>query len=176
MLPFADLNARPDTEFFADAMHDEVITHLAKIRDLKVISRTSVLAYREAAERSVKRMAGELGVTHVLEATVQRQGGQVRISATLIDARKDEHLWAESFTGDTVDVFVFQARLAQEIAAALKATLTPSERALINRRPTEKPVAYELYLRARPSPKGSGRNLQHRSRIWSGAKPLHVSP
>ncbi len=149
VLPFADLNARQDTEFFAEGMHDEVITHLAKIRDLKVISRTSVLAYRDAAARNVKRVAEELGVAHILEATVLRQGGKVRVSAKLIDAQKDEHLWAGSFTEDLTDVFALQARLAQEIAAALKATLTPGERALINRRPTENAVAYELYLRAR---------------------------
>lgn len=149
VLPFANLSAGQDSEFFAEGMHDEVITRLAKIRDLKVISRTSVLSYRDASARNVKRVAAELGVAHVLEATVHRQGNQVRLSAKLIDAQRDEHLWVESFQGELTDVFALQARLAQEIAGALKATLTPGERALINERPTENPAAYEWYLRAR---------------------------
>ncbi|MFM7751562.1 MAG: TIR domain-containing protein [Opitutaceae bacterium] len=149
VLPFANLSEEKTNDFFADGVHDEVITHLAKIRDLKVISRTSVLAYREPGSRNLRRIAEELGVANVLEGSVRRAGGKVRVSAQLINALTDEHLWAEKYDGDLADVFALQSRLAQEIATALRATLTTSERALIDRRPTRSPEAYELYLRGR---------------------------
>ena len=149
VLPFANLSEEKTSDFFADGVHEEVITHLAKIRDLKVISRTSVLAYREPGSRNLRRIAAELGVATVLEGSVRRAGGKVRVSAQLINALTDEHLWAEKYDGDLADVFALQSRLAQEIATALRATLTTSERALIERRPTRSPEAYELYLRGR---------------------------
>jgi TolB-like protein/Tfp pilus assembly protein PilF len=149
VLPFANLSEDKANDYFADGMHEEVITHLAKIRDLKVISRTSVLAYREPGARNLRRIAAELGVATVLEGSVRRAGGKVRVTAQLINALTDEHLWAEKYDGDLADVFALQSRLAQEIATALKATLTTSERALIERRPTRSPEAYELYLRGR---------------------------
>lgn len=156
VLPFANMSPDKDNEFFADGIHEDVITNLAKIRDLKVISRTSVLAYRDTAARNLRKIAGELGVAAVLEGSVRRAGNQVRVTAQLIDARTDEHLWAETYDGDLTDIFALQAKLAQQIAAALKATLTGSERALIERRPTEDPVAYELFLRARLLEQGVG--------------------
>ena len=149
VLPFANMSAEKENEFFADGVHDDVITNLAKIRDLKVISRTSVLAYRDTAARNLKKIAEELGVAVVLEGSVRRSGNKVRVTAQLIDARTDEHLWAETYDGDTGDIFALQAKLAQQIAAALKATLTGSERALIERRPTQNQEAYDLFLRAR---------------------------
>src|SRR5258708_6202221 len=149
VLPFANLSTEKENEFFADGVHDDVITNLAKIRDLKVISRTSVLAYRDPAARNLKKIAAELGVATVLEGSIQRVGSKVHMNAQLIDARTDEHLWADTFDGDTSDIFALQADLAQKIAAALKATLTTSERTLIERRPTENQEAYELYSRAR---------------------------
>ena len=149
VLPFANLSEEKANDFFADGVHEEVITHLAKIRDLKVISRTSVLAYREPGSRNLRRIAAELGVATVLEGSVRRAGAKVRVSAQLINALTDEHLWAEKYDGDLADVFALQSRLAQEIATALRATLTTSERALIERRPTRSPEAYELYLRGR---------------------------
>ena len=149
VLPFANLSSEKENEFFADGVHDDVITNLAKIRDLKVISRTSVLAYRDPAARNLKKIAAELGVATILEGSIRRVGTKVHMNAQLIDARTDEHLWADTFDGDTSDIFALQASLAQKIAAALKATLTPGERNLIERRPTENPEAYELYSRAR---------------------------
>jgi TolB-like protein/Tfp pilus assembly protein PilF len=149
VLPFANLSTERENEFFADGVHDDVITNLAKIRDLKVISRTSVLAYRDPAARNLKKIAAELGVATVLEGSIRRVGSKVHMNAQLIDARTDEHLWADTFDGDTGDIFALQADLAQKIAAALKATLTTSERTLIERRPTENQEAYELYSRAR---------------------------
>ena len=149
VLPFANLSTDKENEFFADGVHDDVITSLAKIRDLRVISRTSVLVYRDASSRNLKKIASELGVATVLEGSVRRVGTKVHMNAQLIDARTDEHLWADSYDGDTTDIFALQAKLAQQIASALKATLTPGERTLIERRPTQNQVAYDLYLRAR---------------------------
>lgn len=148
VLPFANLSPDPDNAFFADGIHEDVITTLAKIRDLQVISRTSTLAYRDAAQRNLRKIAEELGVAAVLEGSVRRAGGKVRVTAQLIDARTDKHLWAETYDRDLSDIFAVQAALAQEIAGALKATLTPNERALIERAMTTSPDAYDLYLRA----------------------------
>ena len=149
VLPFANLSTDKENEFFADGVHDDVITNLAKIRDLKVISRTSVLAYRDAAARNLKKIAAELGVATILEGSIRRVGNKVHMNAQLIDARTDEHLWAETYDGDTGDIFALQATLAQQIANALKASLTAGEKALIERRPTKDPVAYDLFLQGR---------------------------
>ena len=147
VLPFANMSPDPDNAFFADGMHEDVITNLAKIRDLKVISRTSVLPYR-AGDRNLKKIAAELGVATVLEGSVRRSGGKVRVTAQLIDASTDQHLWAETYDRDLTDVFAIQSALASEIATALKANLTTTERALIADRPTQNQEAYDLYQRA----------------------------
>ncbi|MSU51759.1 MAG: TIR domain-containing protein [Opitutus sp.] len=149
VLPFANLSTEKDNEFFTDGVHDDVITNLQKIRDLKVISRTSVLAYRDAAARNLKKIADDLGVATVVEGNVRRVGKQVRVNAKLIVARTEESLWADSLTGDANDIFALQATIAEKIAAALKATLTSGERTLIARRPTQNQEAYDLYSRAR---------------------------
>jgi len=148
VLPFANLSADKENEFFADGMHDDLITALAKIRDLKVISRTSVMPYK-TGERNLKKIAAELGVATVLEGSVQRAGNRVRLNVQLIDASTDGHLWAETYNKDLTDVFTIQAALAEEITTALKASLTAGERTLLARRPTENQAAYDLYLRAR---------------------------
>ncbi|MDP2139114.1 MAG: TIR domain-containing protein [Candidatus Didemnitutus sp.] len=148
VLPFANLSADKENEFFADGMHDDLITALAKIRDLKVISRTSMMPYKTGA-RNLRKIAEELGVATILEGSVQRAGNRVRINMQLIDARTDAHLWAETYNKELTDVFSIQAALTQEISTALKASLTNDERALIARRPTENQAAYDLYLRAR---------------------------
>ncbi len=149
VLPFANFSADKDNAFFADGMHDEVITALAKIHDLTVISRTSVMAYKNPEGRNLKKIAAELGVASVLEGSVQRAGNRVKLIVQLIDARTDQHLWAETYTEDLTDVFTIQAKLAGAITTALKATLSPEEKSLIARRPTENQEAYDLYLRAR---------------------------
>jgi TolB-like protein len=148
VLPFANFSTDKDNEAFAEGMHDDVITNLQKIRDLKVISRTSVLAFRDAASRNLAKIASELGVANVVEGSVRRVGNQVRVNAKLIDARTEAGLWVETLTGDASDIFALQARIAEQIAAALKATLTASERTLIARRPTQNQEAYEHYHRA----------------------------
>ncbi|HWA28576.1 MAG TPA: TIR domain-containing protein [Lacunisphaera sp.] len=149
VLPFANLSAEKDNEFFADGVHEDVITSLAKIRDLKVISRTSVLAYRDTSSRNLRKIAAELGVANILEGSVRRAGNKIRVTAQLIDAHTDEHLWAETYDGDADDIFALQAKLAQQIAASLKANLTAGEKALIERRPTQDQVAYDLFLQGR---------------------------
>ncbi len=149
VLPFANLSTEKENEFFADGLQDDVITSLAKIRDLTVISRTSTLAYRDTASRNMKKIGSDLNVATVLEGSVRRVGSKVHMNAQLIDARTDAHLWANTFEGDASDPFALQASLAQKIAVALKATLTPGERTLIERRPTQNQEAYELYTRAR---------------------------
>ncbi len=149
VLPFANFSPDKDNEFFADGLQDEVITALAKIHDLKVISRTSVLAYRNPEGRNLKKIGNELGVATVLEGSVQRIGTKVHLNVQLIDARTDDHIWADSYTEELTDVFSLESSLAQQIAAALKASLTMDEKTLIGRRPTQNQEAYDLYLRAR---------------------------
>ncbi len=149
VLPFANLSTEKENEFFADGLQDDVITNLAKIHDLTVISRTSTLAYRDTASRNMKKIAADLNVATILEGSVRRVGSKVHMNAKLIDARTDALLWANTFDGDASDIFALQASLAQKIAAALKATLTPSERTLIERRPTQNQVAYDFYQRAK---------------------------
>jgi TolB-like protein len=149
VLPFANLSPDPENAFFTDGMHEDVITCLAKIRDLKVISRTSVLAYKGVLTRNLRTIAAELGVANVLEGSVQRAGNRVKVTAQLIDARTDQHVWADTYERDLADIFAIQGEIAQRIAAELKANLTQSERALIQRRPTHDQEAYDLYLQAR---------------------------
>jgi TolB-like protein/Flp pilus assembly protein TadD len=147
VLPFTNVGTGGDNEFFSDGLHDDVITSLTKIRDVTVIAGGSVQAYRDPATRNVKRIAADLGVATVLEATVRRLGDKIHLNVKLIDARTNAHRWAEAFDGSTTDLFALQRTLAQEIASALKATLTSSERSLLDRRPTESQEAYDLFLR-----------------------------
>jgi adenylate cyclase len=149
VLPFANLSTERENEFFADGLQDDVITSLARIRDLTVISRTSVQAYRDPAARNLKKIAAELGVATILEGSVRRVGSKVHVNAQLIEAKTDSHLWVDAFDGDASDIFALQARLARQIAEALKATLTVAERTDLERRPTENRQAYNLYLQAR---------------------------
>src|ERR1700678_1569315 len=135
VLPFENMSADKDNAFFADGVQEDVITSLSKVRELKVISRASVLAYRDTANRNLRKIASELGVATVLEGSVRRDGTKVRVTAQLVDARTDENLWAEAYDRDVSDIFAVQAEIAQEIAGALKANLTDSERALITSRP-----------------------------------------
>lgn len=147
VLPFANLSKEEENAFFADGMQDEILTDLAKIADLKVISRTSVQQYRAAASRNIGEIAKALGVAHILEGSVQRAGSKIRVTAQLIDARNDSHLWAEHFDGELTDVFGIQTRIAQAIADQLRVRLSPAEKAAISRAPTHNLVAHDLYLR-----------------------------
>ncbi|MEJ2514298.1 MAG: hypothetical protein P8102_03625 [Gammaproteobacteria bacterium] len=150
VLPFTTRSANDDDRYFSDGVHDDLLTQLAKIGSLKVISRTSVMDYRDTTKR-IPEIADELGVATIVEGAVQRSGSKVRITAQLIDARTDEHLWAESYdrelTADTL--FEIQTEIATAIAGALQATLSPEEQAALQRRLTDDLPAREAYLRAR---------------------------
>jgi TolB-like protein/Tfp pilus assembly protein PilF len=148
VLPFENLSDNKENAYFADGVQDEILTDLAKVADLKVISRTSVMQYRDAAARNLRKVGEELGVANVLEGSVQRAGEKVRVNAQLIDARSDTHLWAQSYDRDLADVFAIQSEIAQTIAVQLQAKLSPTEKKAIAQPPTTDLVAYDLYLRA----------------------------
>ena len=149
VLPFTNLSANPENAFFADGVQDEILTDLAKIADLKVISRTSVMQYRTDATRNLREIGKQLGVAHILEGSVQRIGGKVRVNVQLIDARTDAHLWAQTYDRDLADVFAIQSDIAKTIADQLKARLSPSERAAIEQPPTSDLAAFDLYTKAK---------------------------
>jgi TolB-like protein/cytochrome c-type biogenesis protein CcmH/NrfG len=148
VLPFENLSADPQNAFFADGVQDEILNDLAKIADLKVISRTSVMQYKSGAKRNVRQIANELGVAHVVEGSVQRVANRVRVSAQLIDAKTDTHSWANSYDRPLDDVFAIQADIAKAIAGQLQAKLSPAEKTAIEQPPTKNLIAYDRYLRA----------------------------
>ncbi|MEJ1970979.1 MAG: TIR domain-containing protein [Lacunisphaera sp.] len=148
VLPFTNMSEDKDSGFFADGVHEDILTNLALVRELRVVSRTSVMPYRTTA-KSMRQIAQELGVTYILEGSVRRSGNKVRVTGQLIHAATDEHVWAQAYDRDLTDVFTIQAELSQQIAAALKTVLSPEEKVLIARKPTENPAAYDLFLRAR---------------------------
>ena len=148
ILPFENLSDQKENAYFADGVQDEILTALTKIADLKVISRMSTMQYKTTAEHNVREIANALGVAHVLEGTVQRAGGRVRVSAQLIDARTDTQLWAERYDRDDADVFAIESELAGKIVAQLQAKISPSEKAAIEKPSTTDLAAYDLYLRA----------------------------
>jgi TolB-like protein/predicted Zn-dependent protease len=149
VLPFENFSEDKGFAFFADGVQDEILTDLAKIADLKVISRTSVMQYKNKAKLKLSEIAQALRVAHVLEGGVQRSANRVRVSAQLIDARNDTHIWAEKYEGDLADVFAIQSKIAQAIADQLRAKLSPGEKNAINQRPTADIAAHDLYLRAK---------------------------
>ena len=148
VLPFENLSTEKDNAYFADGIQDEILTNLAKIADLKVISRTSVMQYRSGAARNLRQIARQLDVANVLEGSVQRAAGKVRVNAQLIDARTDTHLWAQTYDRDLADIFAIQSDIARAIAQQLQATLAPAEKARLDRKPTDSSEAYLLYLQA----------------------------
>ena len=148
VLPFENLSDDKQNAYFADGVQDEILTDLAKIADLKVISRTSVMQYKNAATRNLPEIAQTLKVAHVLEGSVQRAVNRVRVNAQLIDARTDAHLWAQTYDRDLADVFAIQSEIAKTIADQLQAKLSPTEQAVLEAKPTKDLVAYDAYLRA----------------------------
>jgi TolB-like protein/Tfp pilus assembly protein PilF len=146
VLPFGNLSGDPEDEYFTAGIHDEIITKLAGIGALKVISRSSVMEFRDRPV-NLRTVAEQLGVSFVLEGGVRRSGDRVRITAQLIDARTDEHLWAETYDRSLRDIFDVQSDVANEVVRALRTTLTPLERVRLARRPTESMEAHNLYLR-----------------------------
>jgi len=147
VLPFANRSANPEDAYFVDGIHDDLLTHISKIGAIKTISRTSVMQYR-GSSKSIPKIAAELGVATILEGGVQRAGDQIRINVQLIDARTDEHLWAEIYDRQllTTNIFAIQSEIAEAIAEALRMTLSPREQQRIRSVPTESLAAYEAYL------------------------------
>ena len=146
VLPFASLSEDQANAYFAEGIQDEILTRLAKIGDLKVISRTSTLRYKSAPENLLE-IAKQLGVAHVLEGSVQKSGDRVRINVQLINAQTDSHLWAETYDRTLTDVFAVESEVAQRVADSLRATLTGVEKATLATKPTANPAAYDAYLR-----------------------------
>ena len=148
VLPFENLSADPENAYFATGIQDEILSNLAKIADLKVISRTSANLYKTGSPRNAREIGEQLGVARLLEGSVQRAGDRVRINAQLIDARTDAHLWAQSYDRSLADVFAIQAEIAQTIAGQLRAQISPEEKAAIAHPPTTDLAANALYARA----------------------------
>ena len=149
VLPFQNNSPDAENAFFADGVHEDILTQLSKISDLVVRRRSSVMRYQDAVGRNLKQINEDLGATAILEGSVRRVGNQIRVTAQLIDAATDANLWAETYDRDLEDVFVVQSEIAQRVAAALQATLRPQEVALIARAPTGSLEAYDSYLRGR---------------------------
>jgi serine/threonine protein kinase/TolB-like protein/Tfp pilus assembly protein PilF len=148
VLPFANISANKDDAYFAEGMHDEILNHLARISQLKVISRTSVMRYAADPKRDLREIARTLGASAIVEGTVLREANRVRINVELIDPRTDVTIWADSYDRDLSSVFAIQSDIAQAVAAKLAATLLPIEQRLILRKPTQNMAAYDLYLKA----------------------------
>src|SRR5437016_11318185 len=149
VLPFSNLSKEQENAFFADGVQDEILTDLARVADLKVISRTSVMSYKSGIARNLRQIGKQLGVAHVVEGSVQRAGNRVRVNAQLVDARTDRHLWAQSYDRDLADVFAIQSEIAKTIADQLQAKLSPREEDAIQRSPTSDISAFDLYARAK---------------------------
>ncbi len=164
VLPFTNMSEDKDNAFFADGVHEDILTNLALVRELRVVSRTSVMPYRTTT-KSIRQIAQELGVTYILEGSVRRSGNKVRVTGQLIHAASDEHVWAQAYDRDLTDVFTIQAELSKQIAAALKAALSPEEKVLIARKPTENPAAYDLFLRARDIRNREGNSLASLTKV-----------
>jgi len=168
VLPFDNLSPDPENAFFADGLTEELIADLSKVQALRVISRTSAMQFK-GATKSVPAIARELDVRYVLEGSVRRAGGSLRVTAQLIDAKADTHLWAEKYSGTLEDVFDLQERLSREIVAELRVSLTAEENRQLSARPIANAAAHDCYLRAIDSmwqltEAGLGRAVQHLER------------
>jgi TolB-like protein/class 3 adenylate cyclase/Tfp pilus assembly protein PilF len=172
VLPFENLSDDKENAYFTEGVADEILTDLAKIADLKVISRTSVMQYKSGITRNLREIGEQLGVAHVLEGSVQRIGGRVRVTAQLIDARTDAHLWAEHYDRPLDDVFAIQSEVAQAIADQLNAKLSPEEKAAIKQAPTADLVAYDLYVRAEAFRAATSFNARLKENLLEAARLL----
>lgn len=175
VLPFKNLSEEKDNAFFADGLQDDLLTNLAKIQDLIVISRTSVMKYRDTSARNIKEIALALGVANILEGSVRRVGNRVAVNVQLIDAKRDRHLWANRYDRTLADSLGIEGELATKIADALRATLTPEEKVRVAQKPTENAEAYDLYLRALPYEQGPDTLLQdykHAEQLYTQAITL----
>jgi TolB-like protein/Tfp pilus assembly protein PilF len=148
VLPFDNLSRDPDNAYFAEGVQDEILTRLAKVADLKVISHTSTQHFKSTPE-NLPEIAKQLGVTNILEGSVQKAGDQVRVNVQLINAMSDAHLWAETYDRELIDIFAVESEIAKNVAESLQAKLSGSEKTAMAKKPTENPEAYELYLKGR---------------------------
>ncbi len=148
VLPFQNFSPDKENAFFADGVQDDILTSLAKIKDLRVISRSSVMKFRDAAAQNLRQIGKTLGVANILEGSVRREGDRVVVNVQLIDARNDRHIWANRYDRTLADSLGLQGELASEIADALRATLSTEEQARVATKPTQNPDAYVFYLRA----------------------------
>jgi TolB-like protein len=146
VLPFENLSGDPDNAYFAEGIQEEILTHLAKIADLKVISRTSTQLY-QSKPRNLAEIAKQLGVANILEGSVQKAADQVRVNVQLINAQTDSHLWAETYDRKLTDIFGVESEIAKRIAESLQAKLTGREEQALAVKPTNNPEAYDAYLR-----------------------------
>lgn len=149
VLPFGNLSEDQTNRIFVDGVQDEILTSLSKVSGLKVISRPSVMPYAANTKRNLRKIADDLGVSHLLEGNVQRDGQRVRVYAQLIDARTNSNVWADRFDGELADVFAIQSQIAERIVAQLRIRLSPQEKAAIGQAPTRDLAAYDLYARAK---------------------------
>lgn len=154
VLPFVNMSEAKENGFFSDGVHEDILTDLALIPELKVVSRTTVMRYRDST-KSLRQIGEELGVAYILEGSVRRAGNKVRVTGQLINARTDDHVWAKNYDRDLTDIFVIQADLAQEIASSLAAALSPQVQHQIAQQPTDNLVAYDFFLK--------GRDVQNRA-------------
>ena len=173
VLPFENLSEDKGNAFFADGVQDEILTNLSRVADLKVISRTSVITYRDTIGRDLRKIGQELGVAHVLEGSVQRAGNRVRVNAQLIDARNDSHLWAQTYDRDVADVFAIQSEIAKAIADQLQAKLSPNEKKAIEQPPTTDLAAFDLYSRARTILLTRGQSVSNEQEVRQVIELLH---
>jgi TolB-like protein/Flp pilus assembly protein TadD len=155
VLPLDNLSEEKENAYFADGIQEELLSSLAKIKDLKVISRTSVMQYKSGITRNLKEIAQQLGVSNVIEGSVRRSGNHIRVSVQLIDALTDRHIWVQDYDRTLVDSLALQGELATEIAAGVGATLSPQEKARVEAKPTNNTAAYDAYLRGRAFAAGS---------------------
>ena len=146
VLPFENLSRDPDNAYFADGIQEEILTRLASIADLKVISRTSTQQY-QSKPRNLREIAKQLGVANILEGSVQKAADQVRVNVQLINAQTDSHLWADTYDRKLTDIFSVESEIAKRIAESLQAKLTGREEQALAVKPTDNPEAYDAYLR-----------------------------
>src|SRR6184192_927805 len=172
VLPLDNLSEEKENAFFADGIQEELLSSLAKIKELKVISRTSVMQYKTGITRNLKEIAQQLGVTKVIEGSVRRSGNHIRVSVQLIDALTDRHMWVQDYDRTMADSLALQGELATKIAAEVGATLSPQEKAQVEAAPTKNTAAYQAYLRGRALMAGlmaDGSNLEEASRSFEQA-------
>jgi TolB-like protein/Tfp pilus assembly protein PilF len=173
VLPFENLSDNKQNSYFADGVQDEILTDLAKVAELKVIGRTSVMQYKGGSARNLRKIGRQLGVAHVVQGSVQRVGNRVRVNAQLLDARNDQHLWGETYDRDLSDVFAIQSEIAKTIAEHLQTKLSPAEQDAIERAPTSDVNAFDLYTRAKDLLLGVGFSSNERANLLEAADLLN---